>query len=322
MKKIYSKTGDLLELKNTISILKNFTGFIKIDNGKLFYRDSKLILSTYFCEESDIKTILKNLPEIFSIEVYECLDNELNELIRYELNKKNRDVDNPSTIIKNSKKMTSTATTTNRDFNGISVSNYLDLQKYIGKGIYRVYLKPKRYKSDEGTIVFKNGEELCAIYLSKNKILEGKKALGKIKTIFAVSDVSISITKISSNLFNNFLNTYPNSLLKTYISFDKLISTIKRKKFKLVKNDSLANILTKTPSLIEIDNNDNNDKMYIVSNEKKPIYAFFEEYDGDKAYRYIKNFCIFNDIEFKIYPLDECEFKLFKEFRENKIKLM
>ena len=322
MKKIYSKTGDLLDLKNIISILKNFTGFIKIDNGKLFYRDSKLILSTYFYEESDIKTILKNLPEIFSIEVYECLDNELNELIKYELNKKNRDVDNPSTIVKNSKKMPSTATTTNKDFNGISVSNYLDLQKYIGKGIYRVYLKPKRYKTDEGTIVFKNGEEFCAIYLSKNKIFEGKKALGKIKTIFAVSDVSISITKISSNSFDKFLNTYPNSLLKTYISFDKLISNIKRKQFKLIKNDSLANILTKTPSLIEIDNNDNNDKMYIVSNEKKPIYAFFEEYDGDKAYRYIKNFCIFNDIEFKIYPLDESEFKLFKEFRENKIKLI
>jgi len=42
-----------------------------------------------------------------------------------------------------------------------------------------MHLKSKCYKTDEGVIVFKNGEEFSATYKSKNKILEGKKHLGK-----------------------------------------------------------------------------------------------------------------------------------------------
>ena len=312
MKKISSKTGDLRELKNTVSLLQNFTGFIKINKGVLFYKDSKLIFSIYHHKTADVRTILKNLPKVFSIEIYECLDEELGDLIQNELNK-NDEVKKVTTM--SSKKPDKNNNAKNNSNNFIPLINYSDLQKYIGMGIYVVHLKPKRYKSDDGIIVFKNGEELSAIYISKNKTLEGKKALGKIKTIFAVSEVSASIKKISSNLFNKYLNEYPNSLLKTFVSFDELIGKIKRKKYKLIKNDALANVLTKIPALIEIDN-----RMYIISNEKKPVYAFFEEYNGDKSYRYIKNFCIFNDIEFKIYPLNEDELKLFKEFRENKIK--
>jgi len=312
MKKINSKTGDLLELKNTISLLHDFTGFIKLNNGMLFYKDSKLIFSIYHYKEADVRTILRNLPDTFSIEVYECSDEELNNIIQKELSK-NDEV--KKVITTNPKKGLPNNNTNNISNNGIPITKYSDLQKYIGTDIYMVNLKPKRYKTDEGIIVFENGEELCAIYKSKNKNLEGKKALGKIKTVFAVSEVLINIKNLSTNSLDKFLNDYPNSLLKTYISFDELIRKIKRKKYKLIKNDSLANVLTKIPALIEIDNS-----MYIVSNEKKPVYAFFEGYDGDKSYRHIKNFCIFNDIEFKIYPLSEEEFKLFKEFRKNKIK--
>jgi hypothetical protein len=278
----------------------------------LFYRDSKLIFSIYHYKEADVRTILKNLPDTFSIEVYECSDEELNNLIQKELNK-NDEV--KKVITTSSKKVLTNNYASDISNNSMLITKYSDLQKYIGTGIYMVNLKPKRYKTDEGVIVFKNGEELCATYKSKNKNLEGKKALGKIKTVFAVSEVLINIKKLSTNSFDKFLNDYPSSLLKTFVSFDELIGRIKRKKYKLIKNDSLANVLTKIPALIEI-----NSSMYIVSNEKKPIYAFFEEYDGDKSYRHIKNFCIFNDIEFKIYPLNEEEFKLFKEFRENKIR--
>jgi hypothetical protein len=316
MKKISSKTGDLVELKNTVSLLQNFTGFIKINDGMLFYRDSKLIFSIYHYEEADVRTILRNLPEIFSIEIYGCSDDELDELIQKELNKKHND-EVKKVITASSKKLTKNNIKNSSNDNSIVINGYSDLQKYLGTGIYIVHLKPKRYKTDEGVIVFKNGEEFSATYKSKNKNLEGKKALGKIKTIFAVSEVSAYIKKISINSFNKFLNDYPNSLLKSYISFDELIKKIKEKEFKLIKNDSLANVLTENPSLIEIDNS-----MYIVSNEKKPLYAFFEEYDGDKSYRHIKNFCIFNDIEFKIYLLNEEEFKLSKEFRENILRAL
>jgi hypothetical protein len=48
--------------------------------------------------------------------------------------------------------------------------------------------------------------------------------------------------------------------------------------------------------------------------------AFLENYDGDKAYRMIKNFCILNNTVFKIYELTEDEFKNIKEFKNAKIK--
>ncbi len=337
MRQISVRTGNLLDLKDTISQLHNFTGFIKLNNSMLFYKDSKLINSTHDGFSADLKFILRKLPDKFIIEIYECTDEELDALIGTTSNNINNNINNINNIdahdfrnnTTNNDSLTNNVSSNNANnsvpnVEDILLTNYGDLQKYLGKGIYVVDLKPKRYKTDEGIILFKNKEELGAVYIynnSKNnngKILEGKRAMSKIKTIFAVSEVKANIKKISANSLNRFLETYPNSLLKTFVLFDDLIKKIKEKEFKLIKNDSLANILTKTPSLIEID--DGMCSMYIVSNEKKPVYAFFEEYDGDKAYRHIKNFCIFNDIEFKIYPLNENEFKLFKEFRENKIK--
>jgi len=48
--------------------------------------------------------------------------------------------------------------------------------------------------------------------------------------------------------------------------------------------------------------------------------AFLDNYDGDKAFRMIKNFCILNNTLFKIYELTEAEFKSIKEFKNAKIK--
>ncbi|AEH06135.1 hypothetical protein [Methanothermococcus okinawensis] len=315
MKRIYSKVGNLSDFKQAVSFLQDFTGFIKIDNAMLFYSNSKLILSILDGKKSNLKTILKNLPDLFLIEIYKCSNEEVKRIIDDELN--NNKLTSP--IFKSRENIcNSISSYVKPDINtenGILVNQYNNIYNYIGMGLYEVILIPKKYKSDKGTLIFKNCDEIFALYESKNKKLEGKKALGKIKTIFAVSEVTAFINKISLNKFNNYVETHPRAPLKTSLSFDELIKKIKEKGFKTVKNDSLINILTEEPSLIEIDKN-----MYIVSNEKKPIYAFFEDYTGDKAYRYIKNFCIFNNFEIKIYPLDNEEFKLFREFRENKIK--
>ncbi len=338
MKKICSKTGDLLDLKNTISLLQDFTGYIVIDNGILFYKDSKLIFSIYNHKETDLKYILKKLPELFLIEIYKCSIDELNDTIQNELNstdnlktsdspgddayekdRKQHNIDKNAAGVDNDPKYCMNVESDIKNVSnsgGILLSKYNDLQKHVGTGIYLAILKPRRYKLDKGFIIFKDCEEFCAIYYgSKGKILEGKKALGKIKTIFAVSDVNINVKKISLDILDKFLKEHSNSILKTYVSFDELMCRIREKKYREVKNDSLSNVLTKKPSLIEI--KDNN--MYIVSNEKKPVYAFFNEYDGDKSYRHIKNFCIFNNITFKVYNLSDDEFKLFKEFKKNKI---
>ena len=316
MKKIYSKTGDLSDFKNAISFLQDFTGFIKIDNGMLFYIDSKLTFSIWGGKKSDLKTILKNLPDIFSIEIYKCSNEDIKKVIDSELNSNSTPTaSKPELLNEIYGSISSNVKPDVNAENGISINLYTNIYNYVGIGLYEVILIPKRYKSDKGTLIFKNCDELFAIYESKNKTLEGKKALGKIKTVFAVSEITAFIKKIPLNTFNSYVEKYSNALLKTQVSFEELIKKIKEKGTKIIKNDSLVNVLTEKPSLIEIDKN-----MYIVSNEKRPVYAFFEDYDGDKAYRYIKNFCIFNDIEIKIYPLDNDEFKLFKEFQENRIK--
>ena len=65
MKRIYSKLGNLSNLKGAIDDLNNFTGYIKIDQGILLYNDSKLILSLWNNKPEDIKNILKVLPNEF-----------------------------------------------------------------------------------------------------------------------------------------------------------------------------------------------------------------------------------------------------------------
>ena len=305
MKKIYSKTGDLTDLKNVISFLQNFTGYIEIENNMLFYRNSDLIFSTDNGKKSDLRTILKKLPNVFTIQVYKCHDEDsLKMVIENELNDKNRN----NKLLKNSTLTTtpkSTKVKSNNKKDAIILNQYNDLYNYVGTGLYEVNLISKRYKLDTGTLIFKNKEELYALYTTKNKTVEGKKALGKIKTLFAISEITVFIKKISPDTYNNYLEKYPEAILKTHISFDKLITSIKEKnKVKIIKNDSLMNILTECPSLIEV-----NEGAYIVSKNNSPVYAVYKDYDGDKAYRYIKNQCIFEDIEFKIYNYIRIDYK-------------
>ncbi|UXM84095.1 hypothetical protein [Methanococcus aeolicus] len=311
MKKIYSKTGGLTDLKNTISFLQNFTGYIEIENNILFYNDSDLIFSTNNGKKSDLRTILKKLPDVFTIQVYECHSKDsLNMIIENKLD------DRKNETLKNGKISESTKIKSDNKKEGIILNQYNDLYNFVGTGLYEINLISKKYKLDAGTLIFNNSEELYALYATKNKTIEGRRALGKIKTLFAVSELTGFIKKISIDTYNNYLEKYPKAILKTYISFDNLINSIKEKnKFKIIKNDSLMNILTECPSLIEV-----NEGIYIVSKHNSPIYAFYKNYEGDKAYRYIKNQCIFENIEFKIYNMNNDEFKKFKEFKGNKLK--
>ncbi|AEF96523.1 hypothetical protein [Methanotorris igneus] len=307
MERIYSKYGNISTLKEVISFLDNFTGIIKIDNAKLFYKNSKLILSTYNDREKDLEEIIKKLPKFFLIEIYRTSSNEIEELISHnKLIEKDHSVINFVEVNK-------------LDINygnGILINAYKNIFNYIN-GLCKVEFRFKKYKGDEGTIVYKDNEEILAIYKQKDKILEGKRALNKIKTIFAVSDVFAFIDKISEEELNKIIDKHPNAVLKVVVSFDELIKNIKSKEYKVVEDDSLLEVLTEEPSLIEIVG----ENAYIVSKNKNAMYAFLNDYDGDKAFRIIKNICILNKITFKIYPLTEKEFEMFKEFKKNRVKV-
>ena len=314
MKRIYSKLGNLFNLKGAIDDLNNFTGFIKIDQGTLFYNDSKLILSLWNNKPESIKNILKTLPHEFLIEIYKCSKDELNELIGTNLkNIKSSSVENTALTLK--KAITSPDNNSNVNDERV-LDNYNSIYNYIGPNYYEAILIPKKYSQDRGIILFNNYEEIFSIYKSNNKIIEGKRALNKIKTLFAVSVVRVSFNKITSEKFNEYVERYPKGILKIFISFDELVDKIKSKgPIDEINNDSLMSILTDEPSLIEIDSG-----MYIISYKKEVVYAFFKDYEGDKAYKYIKNHCIFNNVKIKIYSIDNETYKLFREFKENKVK--
>ena len=352
MKLVIKKKGSLKDLKEIISGLCNFTGFIKLNDYKLFYRNSELIYSTYKGNNVDVKTILRNLGEYFEIQLFKCDDDVIDDIIQLEIrgslddniNKKygsefyssktayvddyTNNTNNKDNFNKNNKNNKNNIGNfngiNNNIFNNIKTENLLefikydDIKEYIGTGIYKVELISKKYKEDKGILIFKNGEEFASVYFStkSGKLLFGKKALGKIKTMFAVSVVYGMIDKISSHKLNEFIEKYPDSILKIVVSLNKLIENIKNRNYKEITNDALSNILTKKPSFIEIDSN----KMYIVSKDNEVKYAFYKDYDGDKSYRHIKNYCIFNSVVFKIYPISEEEYKLFREYRNNKVK--
>ena len=141
-------------------------------------------------------------------------------------------------------------------------------------------------------------------------------ALSKIKTIFAVSDVKLTSEKISKNDLNTIINEYPESMLKHFVSYEDLMEKVKSRTPKIVKNDSLYNVFSEKPSIIEVVEKN----AIIVSKDKTPVMAFLDDYEGDKAFRIVKNFCILNNTEFKIYEITEEEFKILKEFRNAKIK--
>ncbi|MBB6067460.1 hypothetical protein [Methanococcus maripaludis] len=295
MEKMYSKKGGIPDLKELISILNNFTGIISLDNAKLYYINSKLVFSSLNDKKMDLNDIFKSIPEEFQIDAINMSSNRVNKLLeRVSVN----NLDEKS-IPKD-----------------IFVDVYGNIENYVGCGLFKVTLFPRKYKEEIGTILFSNKEEIAAIYQKKDKILVGPKALSKLKTIFAVSDVKICPEKISKQDLDEILGENRDALLKNFVSFEELMEKIKEKSPKIVENDSLYNILPKNPSIVEIVEKN----AVIVSNDKSPIMAFLENYDGDKAYRMIKNFCILNNTVFKIYELSEDEFKNIKEFKNAKIK--
>ncbi|MBW9220735.1 beta-propeller domain-containing protein, partial [Methanothermococcus sp. SCGC AD-155-M21] len=275
---------------------------------------SKLILSTWNSNPENIKNVLKVLPDEFLIEIYKCSKDELDEFIKNNLkNIKSPSIEN---LILTSKKVNTPLNNKSNLNNERILDKYNLIYNYIGPHSYEVSLIPKKYGQDRGIILFNNHEEIFSIYKSNNKIIEGKRALNKIKTIFAVSNFKASFKEITPEKYNEYIETYPKGLLKIFVSFNELVDKIKSKEpIKIINNDSLINILTDEPSLMEIDNN-----MYIVSHKKEVIYAFFKDYEGDKAYRYIKNHCIFNNVEIKIYSMDNETYKLFREFKGKKVK--
>ena len=299
MKEIYSKLGGLSDLRRIVDLLQDFTGFIKVDRGMLFYIDSKLILSLWRDDPVDIRGIFKKLPEEFLIEVYRCSKEELREIMR---EKVGEDLlfkleEDPSVRY-------------------VSLDSYNSIYNYIDSKRYEVVLIPKRYCSDRGIVVFENMEEILSVYRSKNRALEGSRAISRIKSIFAVSEMRGFIREISEEEVKRYMETYPGGVLKRSVSLEDLIKEVKSKEpVKVIYNDSLMDVLTEEPSLIEIDG-----RMYIVSKDKKVVYAFFGDYRGDKAYRYIKNYCLFRDVEIKVYSLTKDEYKILGDFKDIRVK--
>ena len=295
MEKMYSKKGGIPQLKELISILNNFTGIISLDNTKLYYINSKLVFSSLNDKEMDLKEIFKNIPEEFQIDAIKMDYDRVNKLLE-KVSPKNL---NGKPISKD-----------------IFIDVYGNIENYVGHGIFKVTMFPRKYKEEAGIILFSNKEEIAAIHQQKDKLLVGLKALNKLKTIFAVSDVKIFSEKISKEELNEIINENRDALLNHFVSFEDLMEKIKEKTPKIVENASLYNILPKNPSIVEVVEKN----ALIVSNDKTPIMAFLDNYDGDKAFRMIKNFCILNNTLFKIYELTEAEFKSIKEFKNAKIK--
>lgn len=300
MEKIYSKKGGIPELKELISVLNDFTGIISLDDAKLYYIKSKLVFSSFDKKKMDLKAIFDNLPNTFQIDVLKSDYNELNKNLDSEISN-----------------CTSNNIKVNIETNGdVFVDVYGNIEKYAGHGIFKITLNPRKYKDETGIIVFSNKEEILALHIRKDKVLQGLKALSKIKTIFAVSDVKLTSEKISKNDLNTIIIEYPESMLKHFVSYEDLMEKVKSRTPKIVKNDSLYNVFSEKPSIIEVVEKN----AIIVSKDKTPVMAFLDDYEGDKAFRIVKNFCILNNTEFKIYEITEEEFKILKEFKNAKIK--
>jgi len=297
MEKIYSKLGKLPDLKRVADFLQDFTGFIKVEEGMLFYLDSKLIVSLWREDPVDIRDVFKRLPEEFLIEVYQCSREELREILKEKLGEDILRVEEETLL------------------RCVPLDSYNSIYYHIEEGYYEVVLIPKRFSSDRGVIVFKDREEILAVYHSRDKTLEGVRALGKIRAVFAVSEMRGFIREISKEEVEEYSRKYPRGVLKRILSLEELIERIKSKgPSKVIHNDSLMDVLSEEPSLLEIDG-----KMYIVSKDGKAVYAFFDKYRGGKAYRYIKNYCLFRDVEIRVYPLTREEFRMFREFKDIKL---
>ncbi|CAB3289158.1 conserved protein of unknown function [Methanocaldococcus lauensis] len=301
MEKIYSKFGNIKDLKEIISGLTNFTGIIRIDNAFLYYINSKLISSKLDGKEEDLEEIFQIIPDTFLIEIYEGSEEE----VKYAL----RNFKPEESIVEISKLSLVFG-------DNVILNSYNDIYKFLMSGCNKVTFIPKRFKDEKAVVIYKNSKEIFAIYFGK-KTLFGKKAISKLKTTFAVSEIIAKIEILSNKDLNIFKNKYAEGFIFGGESFTDIIKKIMSSKEPIIlKNASLLDALSYGTSLIKIEGSKEG---YIISKNGKPIYAFLENYNGERSYRLIKSMCMVEDVKFHIYSLSKEEYDLFKGFKENKV---
>ncbi|ENN96189.1 hypothetical protein J422_03533 [Methanocaldococcus villosus KIN24-T80] len=297
MEKVLSKIGTIKDLEEIIDSLSNFTGIIRIGNGYLFYINSELIASKLGNKDKDLRDILISLPEKFIIELYIGDSHEVKKAIKCFRDDK--------IFIETTK-----LCIVHKDY--LELNNYNEIFKYLTY-FNKVTFYPKKFKDAEAIVIYKNKEEIFSIFKNK-KIYYGEKAIKKLKSLFAISKVVAKVEKTSLDEFENLRNTYPEG--EIIRSFNKILETIKSNKKYIEACGTLSDALLHGTCLIEIGS-----EGYIIAKEGKPVYAFYKDYDGDKSYRIIKSMCIMEDIKYKIYKLSNSEYNLFKQFKNNRIKL-
>ncbi|ACV24640.1 hypothetical protein [Methanocaldococcus fervens] len=300
MEKVYSKFGRVEDLKEVISGLANFTGIIRLDNALLYYINSKLISSKLNGKEKSLEEIFSQIPDEFLIEIYEGSGEEIKSALKnFKPDESIVEVSKLSLVFNN----------------GFILNSYNDIYKYL-TSFDKVIFMPKRFKNEKAVVIYKNKKEIFAVYFGK-KNLFGKRAISKLKTTFAVSEIVAKIEKISNNELNSLKREFPEGVLFFGDSIDEVVKKIISSKEPLIlENASLIDALSNGTCLIKIEGSEVG---YIVAKEKKPIYAFLRDYSGEKSYRLLKSMCIVEDVKYYIYKLSKEEYDMFKVFQENKI---
>ncbi|XRO75171.1 hypothetical protein ACO3TA_07275 [Methanocaldococcus sp. 28A] len=300
MEKVYSKFGRVDDLKEIISGLANFTGIIRIDNALLYYINSKLISSKLNGREKSLEEIFSQIPDEFLIEIYVGDEKEIKYALKnFKPDESIVEVSKLSLVFDNS----------------FILNSYNDIYKYI-TSIDKVVFIPKRFKNEKAVVIYKNKREIFAVYFGK-KILFGKKAISKLKTTFAVSEMIAKIEKISNEELNSLKRKYPEGVLLFGESLNDVIKKITSSKEAIIlENTSLMDALSNGTCLIRIEGSEEG---YIIAKEGKPTYAFLKDFDGEKSYRLLKSMCIVEDVKYYIYKLSKEEYDMFKAFQENRI---
>ncbi|ADC69667.1 conserved hypothetical protein [Methanocaldococcus sp. FS406-22] len=300
MEKVYSKFGRIEDLKEIISGLADFTGIIRIDNALLYYINSKLISSKLNGREKSLEEIFSQIPEEFLIEIYQGNEEEVKTALRnFKPDKPIVEISKLSLVFEDE----------------VILNSYNDIFKYLTY-INKVIFMPKRFKNEKAVIIYKNKKEVFAVYFGK-KTLFGKRAISKLKTTFAVSEISAKIERTSDKELNSLKNQYPKGVLLFGESINDVVKKITaQKKPEILENASLIDALSYGTCLIKIEGSEIG---YIIAKDGKPVYAFLNEYDGDKSYRLLKSMCIVEDVKYYIYKLSKEEYDMFKSFEENRI---
>ncbi|XRO76832.1 hypothetical protein ACO3VM_08695 [Methanocaldococcus sp. 10A] len=300
MEKVYSKFGRVDDLKEIISGLANFTGIIRIDNALLYYINSKLISSKLNGREKSLEEIFSQIPDEFLIEIYVGNVEEIKSALKnFKPDESIVEISKLSLVFDNT----------------FILNSYNDTYKYL-TSVDKVVFMPKRFKNEKAVVVYKNKREIFAVYFGK-KTLFGKRAISKLKTTFAVSEIIAKIENISNEELNSLKSKYSDGVILFGESINDVIKKITSSKEAIIlENASLMDALSNGTCLIKIEGSEEG---YIIAKEGKPIYAFLKNYDGEKSYRLLKSMCIVEDVKYYIYKLSKDEYDMFKAFQENKI---